>query len=106
MRTPPGRPRWWSLPLAIATILAWLPALLLTIAMVASDLTGCQVDEGSAHTCLVAGFDVGELLYTLAVSGWLMLVTLPFMAATAIAWAAFGLHAAIRLMARAGRGRA
>jgi hypothetical protein len=38
---------------------------------------GCKVDEGSAHPCIINGQDYGQLLYTLGVLGWLMLVTLP-----------------------------
>ncbi len=37
----------------------------------------CRVDEGSVHPCLINGKDYGQLLYTLGVMGWLMLVTLP-----------------------------
>jgi|SRR5215831_4148069 len=38
---------------------------------------GCKVDEGSVHPCIINGHDYGELLYSLGVMGWLMLVTLP-----------------------------
>jgi hypothetical protein len=38
---------------------------------------GCRVDEGSVHPCVIGGKDYGQLLYTLGVLGWLMLVTLP-----------------------------
>jgi hypothetical protein len=38
---------------------------------------GCRVDEGSVHPCMINGKDYGQLLYTLGVMGWLMLVTLP-----------------------------
>ena len=38
---------------------------------------GCKVDEGSMHPCIINGQDYGQLLYTLGVLGWLMLVTLP-----------------------------
>ena len=38
---------------------------------------GCRVYEGSVHPCLINGKDYGQLLYTLGVMGWLMLVTLP-----------------------------
>ncbi len=38
---------------------------------------GCKVDEGSVHPCIVNGHDYGQLLYTLGVLGWLMLVTIP-----------------------------
>jgi hypothetical protein len=38
---------------------------------------GCKVDEGSTHPCMINGNNYGQLLYTLGVLGWLMLVTLP-----------------------------
>jgi hypothetical protein len=38
---------------------------------------GCKVDEGSVHPCIINGQDYGQLLYTLGVLGWLMLVTIP-----------------------------
>src|SRR5438046_10036680 len=38
---------------------------------------GCKVDEGSVHPCMIGGKDYGQLLYTLGVLGWLMLITLP-----------------------------
>jgi len=38
---------------------------------------GCKVDEGSVHPCIINGHDYGQLLYTLGVLGWLVLVTLP-----------------------------
>src|SRR5207248_7928868 len=38
---------------------------------------GCRVDEGSVHPCIINGHDYGELLYSLGVLGWLMLVTIP-----------------------------
>ena len=47
---------------------------------------GCQVDEGSAHPCVIAGQDRGELLYTLGVLGWFMLLTLPAGAVALLVW--------------------
>ena len=38
---------------------------------------GCQLDEGSAHPCLVNGVDRGDDLYALGMLGWLGLVTIP-----------------------------
>jgi hypothetical protein len=35
------------------------------------------VDEGSVHPCIINGHDYGELLYSLGVMGWFMLVTIP-----------------------------
>jgi hypothetical protein len=44
---------------------------------VIASVHGCHVDEGSVHPCIINGEDYGHLLYTLGVTGWLMLVTLP-----------------------------
>ena len=42
-----------------------------------ANVYGCKVDEGSAHPCIINGHDYGELLYSLGVMGWFMLVTIP-----------------------------
>jgi hypothetical protein len=42
-----------------------------------ANANGCTVDEGSVHPCIIGGKDYGQLLYTLGVLGWLILVTLP-----------------------------
>src|SRR5213083_3779146 len=42
-----------------------------------ANANGCRVDEGSVHPCVINGKDYGQLLYTLGVMGWLMLVTIP-----------------------------
>jgi hypothetical protein len=47
---------------------------------------GCKVDEGSVHPCIVGGKDYGQLLYTLGVLGWLMLVTIPAGALALAIW--------------------
>jgi hypothetical protein len=47
---------------------------------------GCKVDEGSVHPCVINGKDYGQLLYTLGVLGWLMLVTLPAGAIALALW--------------------
>jgi hypothetical protein len=46
----------------------------------------CKVDEGSVHPCIIRGHDYGQLLYTLGVLGWLMLVTLPGGALALMIW--------------------
>ena len=46
----------------------------------------CRVDEGSVHPCIIRGHDYGQLLYTLGVLGWLMLVTLPGGALALMIW--------------------
>jgi hypothetical protein len=47
---------------------------------------GCKVDEGSVHPCIIGGHDYGQLLYTLGVLAWLMLVTLPGGVVAFIIW--------------------
>ncbi len=47
---------------------------------------GCHVDEGSVHPCIAHGKDYGQLLYTLGVAGWLMLLTLPAGALASFGW--------------------
>ena len=47
---------------------------------------GCRVDEGSVHPCVIGGKDYGQLLYTLGVMGWLMLITLPAGASAFATW--------------------
>jgi hypothetical protein len=53
-------------PVASVTVCGWI-----------ADSHGCKVDKGSIHPCVIGGKDYGQLLYTLGVLGWLMLVTLP-----------------------------
>jgi len=47
---------------------------------------GFRVDEGSVHPCVIGGKDYGQLLYTLGVMGWLMLITLPAGALAFATW--------------------
>lgn len=54
----------------------FIPVLLIITGVVAK-LLNCQVDEASAHGCLLFGIDIGNLLYVFFVSGWFMLITIP-----------------------------
>ena len=53
---------------------------------VIANANGCRVDEGSVHPCVIHGKDYGELLYTLGVLGWFMLLTIPAGALAFFAW--------------------
>jgi hypothetical protein len=73
--------------LAVIVLLAALPVISVVIAGTIADANGCRVDEGSVHPCLVGGTDLGELLYTLGVLGWLMLLSIPAGIAAIGIWA-------------------
>jgi hypothetical protein len=63
--------------LAFIVLFAFAPiGSVMTCAWIANS-NGCKVDEGSVHPCVINGKDYGQLLYTLGVLGWLMLVTIP-----------------------------
>jgi len=88
-------------PLPVRKRFAWVPywivlalIVLVAFAPIGSVITcgwianahGCKVDEGSVHPCMINGKDYGQLLYTLGVLGWLMLVTLPVGALAFAIW--------------------
>ena len=71
----PWIPYW--IVLALIALVALAPIGSVVACGVIANSHGCKVDEGSAHPCVINGKDYGQLLYTLGVMGWLMLVTLP-----------------------------
>lgn len=91
----PPLPRWGRRLMLAATALVWTPALLFALGFGLAHLTGCRVDEGSVHPCLVAGLDIGGLLYALLIMGWLVIAALPFMLLTLLVWLGIGLRALV-----------
>jgi len=69
---PPPLPRRKRFPWIVYWIVLGLIAL-----FAFAPIGPVMVDEGSVHPCIINGHDYGELLYSLGVLGWLMLVTLP-----------------------------
>jgi hypothetical protein len=86
---PAGTPRMRSLGfgvLTLATLVAWAPlASLLTGALLGAAV-GCSGNEGSRPSCVVAGVDVGAIIYGLTFAGWLILGVWPLMLVTLLAW--------------------
>ena len=80
-------PRWlakWVL--IVLTIALWLPTLAVVSTFATVVVTGCDVNEAAAQTCLVAGHDISEYLY-----GGLLMVfvagpTLPFAIGCVVIW--------------------
>lgn len=71
------RRRWPVLAALLWAFLTFGPLLGVLLASAVAGANGCRLDEAGSYPCVVAGVDVGGLLSTLFVLGWLMLVTLP-----------------------------
>jgi hypothetical protein len=76
----------YGLVLAAILLLSLLPVISVLVAYAIANANGCALDEGSVHLCLVGGQDLGSLLYTLGVLGWLMLATLPLGGIAVVVW--------------------
>jgi len=66
-------------------LLTFGPLLGVLVASAVAGAFGCRLDEAGSYPCMVAGVDVGGLLSTLFVLGWLMLLTLPLGAVLGVA---------------------
>lgn len=75
---------------ALLTILgfALFPVLSVLIVSLVAGAAGCSVNEGSVTPCVIAGVDMGGLLYTMGVLGWLMVATIPVGAMLLAGWLA------------------
>ncbi len=71
---------FWTLGiLGLVVIIIFTTAPLVSALIAGSIATtnGCRLDEGSIHTCVVNGRDLGPTLYSMGVFGWLMIATIP-----------------------------
>src|SRR4029450_5301460 len=68
---------WYLLALFVIVGFAFAPIGSVMLCAAIANANGCKVDEGSVHPCIINGHDYGELLYSLGVMGWFMLVTIP-----------------------------
>ncbi|WP_287091388.1 hypothetical protein [Methylobacterium sp.] len=89
----------------ILMVVAWLPALPFAAGAALTSLTGCQVNEANTYPCPVAGHDIGELLYGLMMTGWVLIAFLPFMALTLLLAAVQGLLMLVGAWRRRGETR-
>lgn len=56
------------------------PMISVLLAGLIAELNGCSLHEGFIQPCIVFGTDIGGVLYTMGVMGWLMLASI-FLAA-------------------------
>ena len=76
----------YSIVLVLIGLVALAPVGSVVACGLIANAHGCRVDEGSVHPCVINGKDYGQLLYTLGVLGWLMLITLPAGAIAFVSW--------------------
>ena len=77
---------WYLLALLVIVAFAFAPIGSVMLCGAIANAYGCKVDEGSAHPCIINGHDYGELLYSLGVMGWFMLVTSPAALVALASW--------------------
>ena len=68
---------WYLLALLVIGAFTVAPVGSVILCAAIANRYGCKVDEGSVHPCIINGQDYGQLLYSLGVMGWLMLVSIP-----------------------------
>lgn len=82
--------------LIMLTIAGAAPIISVIAAGFVAGSLGCTLDEGSIHPCVVAGIDLGAVLYAMGVAGWLMLATGPLLIILILIWMIIGLRAILR----------
>jgi hypothetical protein len=97
-------PKWRivAIVLTIVTIIALLPLLSVLATYAIATALGCAVDEGSVHQCLLGGIDIGDLLYTMGVLGWLMIPAAPVLLIAVLGWVGLGIAVVAGRMRRSG----
>lgn len=88
--------RIWLLILMIFIGIAPLASVFL--AGLIADLNNCELHEGFVQPCVVLGLDIGGVLYNMVALGWLMLISLFFLAGGLLALAKEGLLLVVRMI--------
>lgn len=78
--------RAYSLSLLGILLFAFFPILLVAIAGGIASLGDCRLNEATVNPCVIAGVDLGGILYSMWVLGWLMIATLPIGALLLACW--------------------
>ena len=65
--------------LILMVVIGIAPFVSVALAGLIAEWNGCVLHEGFAGPCIVFGTDIGGVLYTMTVMGWLMLISLFFL---------------------------
>lgn len=77
---------WYGLALALLVLLTLFPLLLIGLAYAIADANGCTISTAGPQVCLVGSSDWGSTLALMAMSGWLLIATLPIFALGLAIW--------------------
>lgn len=72
--------RQYKFPLLViitSVVVAALPLVSVLVSSLLAAIADCPLNEGTVNACQLGSFEIGELLYTLFVAGWLMFVSIP-----------------------------
>ena len=71
---------WYGLVLGLLALLTLFPLPLLALAYAIADANGCAISTAGVQPCLIGDTDWGGTLALMAMSGWLLIATLPMFA--------------------------
>jgi len=80
---------WVSVILVLVGV---APLVSVALAGFIAQVNGCGLHEGYPQPCIVLGADIGGVLYTMTALGWLMLISLLFLAGGLLGLATEGLR--------------
>lgn len=73
--------------IAILAGLCLLPFAGVLVSAMLAALFGCELNEGGPQACMVLGLDLGGVLSSMFVMGWMALITLPLLMGLLVLWA-------------------
>ncbi|EHT99540.1 hypothetical protein [Pantoea stewartii] len=67
----------FSAEMLIYALMGCSPLIIALTAGLVASVAGCPLNESRAYPCFILGYDTGQLLYRMGVSGWFSLYSLP-----------------------------
>jgi hypothetical protein len=81
-----GQAKQMAIVLGAIVALALAPVLPVVAASSIANAHGCKLDEGNPHPCIVFGADIGGWLYSMGVTGWYAVATIPLGLIALLGW--------------------